>query len=98
MSRYVDVDKFIAYINSTSPLFFSDATRSELFRMLKEKSTSNASLIAHSHFDLVWKTDMFRNSKYWAYRCSECGATFLIEEADGWKYCPKCGAKIDKNE
>ena len=29
------------------------------------------------------------------WRCSNCGAEFEAEELD-WKFCPRCGAKMDK--
>ena len=35
------------------------------------------------------------NPVYTEWRCSNCGAEFEAEDMD-WKFCPHCGAKMDK--
>ena len=32
------------------------------------------------------------------YRCSECGAEFGCVGDIEWEYCPRCGAKMDKEQ
>lgn len=39
---------------------------------------------------------------YYHWECSKCGSQFsdgIVDNADEeWKYCPKCGAKMDKED
>jgi rubrerythrin len=58
------------------------------------KPAVDAAPVVHARWKTV-KAGASNNYPFWDSKCSECGYTTAITTT-GWRYCPRCGAKMDK--
>ena len=82
MPRYIDADKL-----SPDCMFNKNGTRGFAISQsqIANAPTADVQPVIHANYIV--------NGLMW--RCSNCGAEFEAEELD-WKFCPRCGAKMDK--
>mgnify|MGYP006932843021 CR=1 FL=1 len=98
MTRLIDGDALIELINGGYDLDFDEVpeTKRELLRMIMEQPTVDAEPVRHGKWiDEGYYAD---NTNVKAWHCSECNWHMLGYEDELFRYCPICGARMDKDE
>ena len=86
MTRLIDADAL--YIELVKMKDFGELTAKKAIRVVKNATTIDA--VRHGKW-VFNPSDAFE-AMFAKPKCSECG----FESADGWKYCPNCGARMDE--
>lgn len=92
MSRYIDLDKVIDKIEDE---WGYEGIREDLYDI----PTADVEEVRHG--ENIYYT---KNDEHCEFKCSVCnawigvveGGTDALDAARGFKYCPACGAKLDK--
>ena len=61
--------------------------------MIENAPAVDAAPVVHARRKTI-KAGASNNYPFWDSKCSECGYTTAITTT-GWRYCPRCGAKMD---
>lgn len=91
MPRYIDAYKLWDAIDSidtvqglNNAVFIYD-----VIQAIDNAPTADVQEVKHGRWELKTKTNA---------HCSNCDFIRSIETQIGWKYCPKCGAKMEDEE
>ena len=90
MPRYIDADKIVYWIRHVSKDGLETDVRKVAF-LDEIKRMPTADVVEVKHGKWVGKP----LAGYCTVMCSVCGSVFLVNSGR-WKYCPNCGAKMDK--
>ena len=64
---------------------------------IDEQPTVDVVEVVHGRWEEWWPgISLIMTGEEMLYRCSACDAKY--PDVEGYKYCPNCGAKMDKNE
>ena len=87
MARYIDADEAWMDAEDRGFEFWTSHTDIEnVQRFLEQQTTVYAEPVRHGKWEKV-------NDKYPRYVCTMCNHLFNNK---GYKFCPNCGAKMDK--
>lgn len=92
--RLIDVDVANGYIQT----FFADPIlRMAANAVLDNTPKVDAVEVVHGGWEEWWPgISLIMTGEEMLYRCSICDAKYA--DVEGYKYCPKCGAKMDTVE
>ena len=100
MTRYIDADKFISWLDVGHLREPTEKCMSDLNfkKAIDLQSTVNLVPVVHAHWKLLKDHSVFDLSTY---ECSKCGFDIHLNESpqriNGYmKFCPHCGAMMDE--
>ena len=91
MSRYIDADALIKWINGTE--CFMDVFKRVTTDIINKQPTVDAVPVVHGHWEIVPNDE--NTDGYYKMRCSVCGEILWSIQSEEL-YCCKCGAKMDE--
>ena len=95
MSRYIDADKL--YIAAMDTEFYDAADEDVVLELINQQPTAEVQEVKHGKWEKRFVGSYLSGGvreEWHNYYCSECDKPQLRPS----KYCPKCGAKMDKGE
>lgn len=93
--RLIDANALKRLIQSGDDLFFDRATESEFIYMIDSQPTIEAEPVRHGRWDV--KTIWYQRLGMMQSECSVC-KFHLSGDLSNWKFCPHCGARMDKED
>lgn len=97
MSRYIDADILWDKISRAYQFEDKRGVLGYVKQCLNEAPTANVQEVKHGRWIDGYPEDYERGITA-QFKCSECGRRAGISQTRTYKYCPKCGAKMDKEE
>ena len=88
MPKYINADEYIKYCEENWIVLNVDA--------VNEQPAADVAPVKHGYF-IGTEFDGYAdgNPVYYEWECSECGCVFEDDEPH-YKFCPYCGAKMDR--
>ena len=98
MPRYIDAEKAIEIAESNKAVLQSLGDIVDIREIVNDVPTADVQPVVHAKWEKPIKP-----YPYYSWKCSECGCEeYRQTDRNGqyleMKYCPFCGAKMDKKE
>ena len=86
----IDANELMSNIHFYDEQQKNDVWRtSDIEALLAEQPTVDAVEVKHGRWNIDKSFMPFIST------CSQCGATYTVDGAFDWNYCPQCGARMD---
>lgn len=92
ISNYIEREYLVDHIHTCmeNDRLMKTATKEEILQMVADMPSEDVQPVVHGEWINIFDED---ESK-----CSECGKLYYYPVTRGYKYCPSCGAKMDKRK
>lgn len=100
MSRYIDANKL--YIAAMDTEFYDAADEDVVLELINQQPTAEVQEVKHGRWEVKRCEGGIFDGSYHN-ECSVCGYKRFLDNDEikyktKYKFCPKCGAKMDKGE
>lgn len=101
MAEYIDREKMLKYLeenNTDVDWLVGQYNADWIYSFIETQLTADVEKVRHGAWIVdkethICKTNGFKPSRQITYKCSGCG--HKSGKNKGFKYCPRCGAKMD---